>query len=279
MRLIVNFNRPAFEQYGFDGYDRAEIDSNGPEQVMLCLAEGGEDWMAFSPCNDGIKAKDGERERYKIRVPVNKAEDAGLEGSARYTVEDDSENPGFFFLKKHSLIIASQPESYEEPMASVSFTEVEMDDKAREEAIRRFLVGGDSKVIMNTLRLQTKTVYGHDGCWLKGNGNEPSVCHIRPWNTGGNMDEQRDLLLDVDNVWLLRPDLHVRFAKGDFTVNDSGDLVFAQGIDPVADCGFSQRVIDLGKDPGIMFGKLNRNNLTDEMKEYFRWHRRNVFKG
>lgn len=277
MRLIVNFNRHAFEAFGFDRYGRAEIDANGPDQIMMCLSEDG-DGMAFSPCNDGNNASEGEKERYKIRVPSEIAEQSGLVGSSRYSVVDSIGNPGFFDLKLHSYIVAGQPESFPDPVASVSYTEVDgKSKKEREEnyenAAFTVLAGGDAAVIMNTLRMSILGQYGRDACWLKNSAN-PSVCHIRHWNTGEDTPAQHDLLLDLDNVILLSPNLKVKFINGDFTIGDDGTLIFADGIDPVEDCGFNQRVIDMGRNPKIM----SHYSLSDAMRGYFKWHRENIFR-
>lgn len=284
MRLIMNFNRRAYHDFGFYNYDRAEIvGGDTDEKVEVYLSES--DTVnalgkAFQPCNEtGRQASEGTRERYKIRWSTDDVAASGLIGSARYTVDSALGDPSVLKLSLHSYIVAGQPESYNEPLASVSYTEVDGRTEAErqenfDKAVHAVLVGGDPTVIMNTIRMNIWGKYGEVKCWLKG-CPEHAVVHIQPWRVGDTLVEQKELLLDEDNIVLMRPDLAVAFADGAFTINDDGTLNFANGVNPVA-LGFSQKLLDLGRTPRLL---SPYKELSDGMKARLQWHRENVFRG
>ena len=283
MRLIMNFNRLAFEEFGFDSYDRAEIvDGDTDEQVIIFLSLA--DTVntlgkAFAPCNEGRNATEGEKERYKVRWNEDEVDASGLIGSARYTVESALGDPSVLNLSLHSYIVAGQPESFQEPIASVSYTEVDGRTEAErkenfEKAVHAVVIGGDPTVIYNTLRMNIWGKYGEVKCWLKG-CPEHAVVHIKPWKAGESLEEQKELLLDEGNILLMRPDLATAFNDGDFTINDDGTLDFAPGIDPV-DLGFSAKLIDMGRKPRLL---SPYKELSDDMKARLQWHRWKVYRG
>ena len=282
MRLIMNFNRLAFEAFGFDSYDRAEIvDGDTDDQVVIFLSLAdtvNTQGKAFAPCNEGRNATEGEKERYKIRWNEDEVDASGLIGSARYTVESALGDPSVLNLSLHSYIVAGQPESFNEPIASVSYTEVngrteEERQENFEKAVHAVLVGGDPTVIYNTLRMNIWGRHGEVKCWLKG-CPEHAVVHIKPWREGETLVEQRELLLDEGNLILMRPDLASAFNYGAFTINDDGTLEFANGVDPVA-LGFSAKLIDMGRKPRLL---SPYKELSEGMRHRLAWHRENVFR-
>lgn len=283
MRLIMNFNRLAFEEFGFDSFDRAEIvDGDTDEQVTIYLSLADEVntyGKAFAPCNEGRNATEGEKERYKVRWNEDEVDASGLIGSARYTVESALGDPSVLNLSLHSYIVAGQPESFQEPIASVSYTEINGRTEAErqenlEKAVHAVVIGGDPTVIYNTLRMSIWGKYGEVKCWLKG-CPEHAVVHIKPWKEGVSLEEQKELLMDLDNIILMRPNLAAAFANGDFTINDDGTLDFAPGIDPVK-MGFSQKLIDLGRQPRLL---SPYKELSEGMRHRLAWHRKEVFRG